>query len=124
MLFVFGGAYQGMEEYVRDACGVQDIYVLDENTAEIDFSHEAVSGLERFVLGCVRRGVNAQEYFAAREQEWKDCAFIGMDFSCGVVPMDAEMRLWREENGRLNNFLAGRAQRVVRMFCGIAQEIK
>ena len=50
--------------------------------------------------------------------------FIGTDFSCGVVPMDARLRLWREENGRLNNYLAGEAERVVRCVCGIAQGIK
>ena len=49
---------------------------------------------------------------------------IGQDFSCGLVPMDAQLRLWREENGRMNNLLAGRAERVVRMFCGIAQVLK
>ena len=49
---------------------------------------------------------------------------IGVDFSCGVVPMDAEMRRWRDENGRPNNYLSARAERVVRMFCGLPQVLK
>ena len=124
MIFVFGGAYQGMEEYVRENCGADEIVQLTENDAQIDFSAGAVAGLERYVLGCVRRGENAREYFENHRGAWKDAVLIGMDFSCGLVPMEAENRLWREENGRMNNYLAGEAVRVVRMFCGIAQVIK
>ena len=124
MVFVFGGAYQGMEEYAREACGASEICALTEHMAEIDFSCGALCGLDRFVLGCVGRGVSARDYFEAHRDAWRDAVLIGTDFSCGLVPMDAEQRLWREENGRLNNYLAGEAARVVRMFCGIAQVLK
>lgn len=124
MTFIFGGAHQGMEQYAREVCGAEAIATLDENSREIDFGAPALAGLDRFVLGCVRRGVSAAAYFEANAEKWKDGVLIGKDFSCGLVPMDAEMRLWREENGRLNNYLAGRADRVVRMFCGLAQVLK
>ena len=124
MIFVFGGAHQGLEEYAREQCGADRIVQLSEDDAQIDFSTGAVAGLERYVLGCVRRGENAREYFEAHRAAWKDAVLRGTDFSCGLVPMEAENRLWREENGRLNNYLAGEAARVVRMFCGIAQVIK
>ena len=124
MQFIFGGAHQGMMEHAFELTGEREIAVLDEDTLEIDFSAPAVAGLEKFVLGCVRRGESAQGYFEAHEALWQNCVLIGMDFSCGVVPMDPQLRLWRDENGRLNNYLAGRAKRVVRMFCGLAQVIK
>ncbi len=114
-----------MEDYVRDTLGITAIAMLDEETQGIDFaSAKAFSGLERYVLGCVRRGESAVDYFKERREIWADKVLIGLDFSCGVVPMDAEMRLWREENGRLNNYLAGDAERVVRLFCGLPQELK
>lgn len=124
MTFIFGGAHQGMEEYACTALGAQEIHTLTGNDACIDFSSPVIGSLERFVLGCVQRGESAVDYFRAHEAEWQNAVLIGMDFSCGVVPMDAQMRLWRDENGRLNNYLAGKAERVVRMFCGIAQVIK
>ena len=125
MTFVFGGAHQGMAEYVRETLNVSDIAVLDGNMCSIDFSKaSAFEGIEKFVLGCVRRHENAIDCFEAHKAEWADKVLIGLDFSCGVVPMDAEMRLWREENGRLNNYLAKHAQRVVRLFCGLPQELK
>ena len=124
MTFIFGGAYQGMEEYVWNELGIDEICMLNEDTREIDLSKKAFFGVERFVLGCVRRGENAKEYFEARLGELDGAVLIGVDLSCGVVPMEAEMRFWRDENGRVNNLLAAHAQRVVRLFCGIAQVLK
>lgn len=113
-----------MEEYAREQLGADALCRLEEEDREIDFSSGAVAGLEKFVLGCVRRGESARHYFEAHASEWTDAVLIGMDFSCGLVPMDAQLRLWREENGRLNNYLAQRAERVVRMFCGLPQVLK
>lgn len=124
MIFVFGGAYQGMREYARDALGAQAICELTQNMRAIDFSCGAVCGLEQFVLGCVQRGENAIDYLKAHQDAWQNCILIGMDFSCGLVPMDAQDRLWREENGRLNNYLAANAGKVYRLFCGLPQQIK
>lgn len=124
MIFVFGGAHQGMREYARDVLGAVDFCELAEDAREIDFSRGAVCNLELFVRGCVKRGESAAAYFEANRGAWRNCVLIGMDFSCGLVPMDAQDRLWREENGRLNNYIASNADRVVRLFCGIPQVIK
>lgn len=123
MIFVFGGAHQGRGDFVK-GLGFSEIRAAGEDADSLDFSTGAVCGLDRWALGCVRRGEEPADLLAAREAEWQGCALIGTDFSCGLVPMDAELRAWREANGRMNNYLAGRAERVVRMFCGIPQELK
>lgn len=123
MTFIFGGAYQGMEAYAA-SLGARTFIQLDAETVSPDFSEDAVSGLEAFALGCVRRGESPQAVFAAHRAEWEDKILIGVDLSAGVVPMEAELRLWRDENGRLNNYLASQAAHVIRMFCGIGQVIK
>ena len=123
MIFVFGGAHQGRSDFVRNL-GFSEIRSASEETREVDFSTGAVRGLERWALGCVRRGEEPAELLREWEDRWSACALIGTDFSCGVVPMDAELRAWREANGRMNNYLAGRAERVVRLFCGLPQELK
>ena len=46
------------------------------------------------------------------------------DISCGVVPMDKEVRAWREATGRAINALAAQADRVVRVFCGLPMVLK
>lgn len=122
MIFVIGGAHQGKKAFAR-SLGYGKIAVADES-APLDFSTGALCGLERWVLGCVKRDESAVERFAEMEDLWRDCLLIGTDFSCGVVPMNAQLRLWREENGRLNSYIAERAERVVRIFCGLPQELK
>ena len=42
----------------------------------------------------------------------------------GVVPVDAFDRLWREKTGRICTELAGKAEEVHRVVCGIGMVIK
>ena len=123
MTFIFGGAYQGMEAQAC-ALGAKRMLRLTADARTIDFSADAIAGLDQFALGCVRRGEAPEDYFAAHRAEWADCILIGTDLSGGVVPMEAEMRAWRDANGRMNNYLASQAARVIRMFCGIGQVIR
>ena len=53
-----------------------------------------------------------------------DKILICEDISCGVVPMDAVEREWREAVGRMNAMLAAKAERVTRLFCGLPLELK
>ena len=55
--------------------------------------------------------------------------FAGKTIVCnevggGVVPMDAQERAWRECTGRLCCDIAAQADRVYRVYCGIATCIK
>ena len=124
MKLIIGGAYQGKRAFAKTAfsLGEEDIFTC--HGEEIDFSAPCIDKIEEFTYSCVKAGKDPVAIFRQHEDEWKDAVLIGTDFSCGLVPMEAENRLWREENGRLNNYLAGEAARVVRMFCGIAQVIK
>ena len=53
-----------------------------------------------------------------------DILLVTDEIGCGVVPIDPVERQWREETGRLCCLLAQRAQRVERIFCGIAMTLK
>ena len=49
---------------------------------------------------------------------------IATEVGGGVVPMDASERAWRECTGRLCCDIAAQADRVYRVYCGIATCIK
>ena len=55
---------------------------------------------------------------------WQDSVLICQDIFCGVVPMGADMRAWRETTGRLCAYLAAEADTVTRVFCGIEEKLK
>jgi adenosyl cobinamide kinase/adenosyl cobinamide phosphate guanylyltransferase len=49
---------------------------------------------------------------------------ILQDIFCGVVPMGAENRAWRQRTGRLAQYLSKEATQVSRIFCGLEQRLK
>ena len=119
MDLIFGGAYQGKLAYAREIYGLadSDIFTCTES-GEIDFSKRCVCALEEYVLACVRAGRTPESTFRP------NAVLICRDISCGVVPMDAEAREWREAVGRMNAALAAQADTVTRIFCGLPLELK
>lgn len=49
---------------------------------------------------------------------------ISDEIGCGLVPIEACDRRWREETGRMLTLIAGHSDEVYRIFSGIAQRIK
>lgn len=132
MHLIFGGAYQGKLDYAKEKYELknEDVFFCsagDENGPagpSIDFSGKAADGLEEFILGCVRSGMEARDYLEAHRSEWKDLIFICTDISSGVVPYEKELRAWREMVGRTLVYLGKEAEEVTRIFCGLPHRIK
>ena len=107
MIFITGPLYSGKKEYARR------------------------------LLGCSREELKDRAVWDAQDQA-KDCAdlnaladelaryevVIATEVGGGVVPIDPAQRAVREAAGRLSVLLAQRAQRVVRVFCGLPMELK
>ena len=126
MNLIIGGAFQGKLDYAREKYHFtdEDIYLCDENTPEIDFSRTCINHVEEFVLACVRQEQDPVAYFKKHWEDLRDKTLICMDISSGVVPLGKEMRLWRNENGKVCQYLTREAGSVVRIFCGLEQKLK
>ncbi len=124
MHLVIGGAYQGKLRYAMEHFGVTPELVFDCSEDGIDFDAPCIVHGERYALTCVREGREASDDFRAQRERWRNAVILCDDISCGVVPIDPEMRAWREASGRLVNYLAGEAESVTRLFCSIPQVIK
>lgn len=124
MKLIIGGAYQGKTEYAKNLFSLldKDIFVC-ENT-EIDFSKRGIDNLEKFMFACVKADIDPVEYFKQHSEKWQNSIIICQDIFCGVVPMGAENRKWRQETGRLCQYLSKEAESVVRIFCGLEQKLK
>ena len=125
MILLIGGAYQGKLEYAKNKYGLKgtDIYTCSEESG-IAFGYRCIDKAGEFALWCVRNGKDAVEFLEQHHDEWKDSVFTCDDIFCGVVPIDAEMRAWREMTGRMCSYLSSEADSVTRMFCGLPQVIK
>lgn len=54
----------------------------------------------------------------------QDKIVIARDISQGIVPIDSVQRAWREASGRAMMYLAGEAEEVYRVFCGLSEKLK
>lgn len=123
MHLIIGGAYQGKEDYAVRELGMDSEKICHCDLAgEPDFSASCIAGLEQFSRRCVRTGREPAEVLEALELRGK--VLICEDISCGLVPLEAEERAWREATGRMLCALAARAERVTRIFCGLPQRLK
>ena len=125
MVLIIGGAYQGKLDFAKLHYGIseEDIYMCTEEKG-IQFGAPCIHQLEEFTLWCVRNGRNAVELFRAHRPEWENSILICQDIFCGVVPLGADMRAWREMTGRLCAYLSREAESVSRIFCGLEQKLK
>lgn len=125
MELIIGGAYQGKRGYAKSHFSIaeDEIFTCREDGA-VDWSARCVAGLESLALYCVREGVDPVELFREHKDKWQRSVLICEDIFCGVVPLRAENRAWREAAGRLCAYLTSEATGVTRMFCGLAQKLK
>ena len=124
MNLIIGGAYQGKRSFAKEALGLKDADIYTCSGSEIDFSYPCIDRLEEFTLACVREGKDPIAIFRAHAGAWADSTLICQDIFCGVVPMEAELRKWRNVTGQLCQYLSRDARRVSRIFCGLEQRLK
>ena len=72
----------------------------------------------------LQEGKPAEEIVLQYYKEHPDCIFICDEIGNGIVPMEKQEREYRERVGRLLIRLAGEAETVERIICGIGQKIK
>jgi len=125
MILIIGGAYQGKLNYVVEKYGEdKSIYKCSEGKLEIDFSKDIINSFHLLVLSQMRESQNTVEYIKQNISKFKDKIIIAEDISCGVVPIDKEMRLWRERLGHSLCHLSKESDEVVRIFYGLGTKVK
>ena len=124
MILIIGGAYQGKLNYAKERFKLteEDISYcsLEE---EPDFSKPCISGLHLFVVGAIQRGIDPIEYINSRMEILKSKIIICDDICSGIVPLEKENRLWRDNTGKILQLLARQSDEVIRLFSGIPQNL-
>jgi Adenosyl cobinamide kinase/adenosyl cobinamide phosphate guanylyltransferase len=113
MILIIGGRGAGKKTYARQL-----------GFSDRDFGDSADDGSPVLVglHDLLRNHIRIEEDFLDEIQ--KKAVVICDEVGCGVVPMDPEERRWRDRVGRTCALLAARADKVVRLCCGIPQIIK
>ena len=125
MVLIFGGAYQGKVEFVLEKFDLSEKDVFNcTDSEDIDYTCKVINNLDRRILGWVREETEARDELDEVIEILRDKIIIVNDISQGVVPMEKELRAWREMVGRTMLYLSKEADEVYRVFCGIGQQIK
>lgn len=124
MHLIIGGAYQGKRQFAEERFGLKPEDIFTCTGEDPDFSCPCLDRLEEFTLSCVKAGRDSVACFRENREGWKDSVLILGDISAGVVPLEAQLRAWREENGQLGRYLGEQAESVHRLFCGLEQRLK
>ena len=125
MILIFGGAYQGKLEFAKENFNFteEDIFICTQEN-EIDWSKKVLCDMDQAFLRHVRDGKESREVLADHLKELKDKILIVNDISQGIVPMERELRDWREMTGRAMLYISKEADEVYRVFCGLGSKIK
>lgn len=118
MDLIIGGAYQGKLDYARSTFSLCENDICDCRADDCDLSRRCLYHYEAYVRRCLRAGK------PATPPERSDAVIIADDIFCGVVSVDAEERLWREECGRALTAVSLRSESVTRLFCGLPLRLK
>ncbi|MCM1026331.1 MAG: bifunctional adenosylcobinamide kinase/adenosylcobinamide-phosphate guanylyltransferase [Roseburia sp.] len=109
MILIVGGAYQGKAEYARE-------HFPDDFRVIEDYQERVRTQLEK--------GIDPMEEAKKLPLSDEKLIILCDEVGSGLVPMDAFERAYREQTGRVGGYLASRAERVIRVVCGIGKEIK
>lgn len=129
MILIIGGSFQGKREYARHLSGMDEKKFL-ENSADGWKDHPRDAMKKPYLLsfhGWVRRlteeGLDPEMF--VRQILENAPEIITMDeIGCGVVPVERAERDYREAAGHAGQMLAGCADQVYRVMCGIPTKIK
>ena len=125
MHLILGGKYMGKRAYVESLYGpFKKVCDLERDPPETIEEAEAVLNLQAGVRTLLLRGEDAQAFFAARLDSLRGSVLTGDEVGGGVVPLDAFERRWRDEVGLLYQMLAREADRVDRVWAGLATRLK
>ncbi|WP_456278484.1 bifunctional adenosylcobinamide kinase/adenosylcobinamide-phosphate guanylyltransferase [Bacillus sp. AK128] len=144
MYFVTGGAFQGKRRWVQELIDAKlssqphiwingyehPVPTLDEIDPNIKTI--IMEGMERHIQMALHEG-KSREYWQQKlkpfiewenESQGRTLILIGTEVGLGIVPMQAEDRMYRDVVGWVYQDLAKESKLVVRLWCGLPQFLK
>ena len=122
MHVILGGRCQGKRAYA------ERLYSHFPAVSDLEHNNSLSPGLVVNVHLGIRRllldGENVSAFFAERLSVLRQCVILCEEIGGGIVPVDAFGRKWRDETGRVYQYLASEADIVDRVFAGLALRLK
>ena len=124
MILIFGGAYNGKLKFVKEKYNINDEEIFFCTDEHLELDKKVLCGVHVFTRECVLNKLNSLEILENNLGYLKEKIIICDEINSGIVPMEKQNRIWREETGRALQFLAKHSSSVYRIFFGIEEQIK
>lgn len=127
MILVIGGSYQGKTTYAKSAFSLLESDIINgENITETTDlkSYKCLDNFELFIKNSLQNKKDPLEETKKLISENKNLIIISAEVGSGIVPMEKEERDYREAIGKACQLLSSESEKVIRLFCGIAKQIK
>lgn len=124
MILIFGGAYNGKLEFVKEKFQVDNEEIFFCNNENLNYNKKVICGLHVFTRACAANKINSLDILRSNISSLKNKIIICDEVNSGIVPMEKRDRAWREETGRGMQFLSQNADSVYRIFFGIEEKLK
>ena len=121
---ILGGGFQGKLEFALNLTGCSQKDVADETLPQLWRQKPILNHLHRLVYQILQQGGNPQAVLEDILCQNPHAVILCNEIGCGIVPMNAFERKYREAVGRLCCELAHRAGRVIRVQCGLPMVLK
>ncbi|WMC93308.1 bifunctional adenosylcobinamide kinase/adenosylcobinamide-phosphate guanylyltransferase [Kineothrix sp. MB12-C1] len=127
MELYIGGYAQGKLAYVLRRTGYRIEDVMDGGKEEIQYEQgnkKVINNFHEWFRRTIQKEEMPEEMVERMLAEHPDMIIIGNEIGNGIVPMDEVEREYRERLGRCLCEIAGKADKVERIICGLGQRIK
>lgn len=128
MILVFGGAYNGKLDFVKEKFNISspDVFNVNDDLKdlEIDYSKKVINNFHKLTYKLSLENKDSLQFIIENKELFMDKIIISDDISEGIVPLKKEDRIWRESNGKCLQYISKNSSEVFRVFCGIPMVIK
>lgn len=126
MDLIIGGAYQGKKHFALEQFKIHENEWIDGRLCEYEELQHAkgIHHLQDYIKRLLLEAREPMAYILEQVEMNQDAVILCNELGCGLVPMDAFDRRYRELVGRIQCELAKRANSVYRVYCGIGVKIK
>jgi adenosyl cobinamide kinase/adenosyl cobinamide phosphate guanylyltransferase len=126
MWLITGGAFQGKLSYALNQTDIQAENVIDGSTCEVQelMENPLVNHFHLWIYRMLQDGKDINEVVNQILQRNPNIVIVVDELGCGIIPMEAFDRNYREITGRICCRLAENAKEVHRVICGIGMVLK
>ena len=128
MLLIIGGAYQGKLDFALELTKYKEKDFADGASCPLEeiYTAKGINHFHEYIRRLLERdgSVDAEAFAKEIGERNPGLVLISNELGYGIVPVDPRDRLWRETTGRVCTRLAGQAEQVYRVVCGLGTPLR